>query len=326
MTRNGKGLLAAWYRGAWWLWLLRPLEWVFRAVAALRRGLYRARLLPRYRAPKPVVVVGNIAVGGTGKTPVVIALVEALQAQGIRVGVVSRGYGASRSKRPRRVRADSSAQDCGDEPLLIHRRTGCPCVVARDRAAAVRQLLAEEAVDIVLCDDGLQHYRLARDLEIALVDARQGHGNGHCLPAGPLREPVSRLQSVDFVLQRGGEGADDGVRYEARSLVHLETGETCSPDPVRLGARVHAVAGIGHPRQFFALLDRLGFRARGHAFPDHHPFSAGDFEGLSNRPIIMTEKDAVKCAGIAGPKAWYLKIDARLPARVVAAVLALARS
>ena len=195
-----EALVRAWYDGAWWLWLLRPPEALFRLLAASRRHLYRSGLLPVYRAPVPVVVVGNITVGGTGKTPVVIALVESLQRRDIRVGVVSRGHGGRPTGSPCWVDAGSDAGQCGDEPLLIHRRTGCPCVVAPRRADAVRSLLARAAVDIVISDDGLQHYALARDLEIAVVDDQRGIGNGFCLPAGPLREPVQRLKTVDYVL------------------------------------------------------------------------------------------------------------------------------
>lgn len=323
MSGLEQGISAAWYRSAPWLWLLRPLECLFRTVAASRRLLYRAGVLRSYRAPVPVVVVGNITVGGTGKTPIVIALVEALQHKGLRVGVVSRGYGASATDFPHRVGPASTAQQCGDEPLLIFHRTGAPCVVAPDRAAAVRELLAAEQVDVVISDDGLQHYALARDLEIAVVDATRGIGNGFCLPAGPLREPPSRLQSVDFLLQRGGEG-EDGVRYRAEALVNLHTAQQL---PVLAGdqlSEVHAVAGIGQPQQFFATLEEAGFQLESHAFPDHHQFSAADFQSLAGRPIIMTEKDAVKCRDIAGEQAWYLRISAVLPQPVVEAVAALA--
>jgi tetraacyldisaccharide 4'-kinase len=318
-------LVNAWYRGAWWLWLLRPVEAVFRSLAALRRKLYRHGLLPVYRPPVPVVVVGNITVGGTGKTPVVVALVESLQQRGIRVGVVSRGYGAVGERSAFWVEADSHAGRCGDEALLIRRRTGCPCVVASRRAQAVRALLARSTVDIIISDDGLQHYALARDLEIAILDEQRGTGNGFCLPAGPLREPVQRLREVDYVLVRGSADPLGGVRYTPQCLVNLACGEIRPATPAALAREVVAVAGIGQPGQFMDTLVALGFEPAKHCFPDHHTYTAEDFAGLAHEPIIMTEKDAVKCLGLAGSNAWYLKITASVPAAVTDAVVALAR-
>jgi tetraacyldisaccharide 4'-kinase len=325
MSAGHAGLPGAWYRGAWWLWLLRPLEWLFRAVAALRRLLYRRGVLAVYRPPKPVVVVGNITVGGTGKTPIVIALVEALQGAGLRPGVVSRGYGASAGQFPHTLTRQSTAQQCGDEPLLIFRRTGCPCVVSPSRAEAVRTLLADFEIDVVISDDGLQHYALARDMEIAVLDAGAALGNGFCLPAGPLREPPGRLQSVDHLLYRNGDDPATGVTYQAEGLVNLRTGERLPLNPAALAPRVHAVAGIGQPGQFFDTLRGAGFEVAPHAFPDHHAYTAADFLPLAEAPVIMTEKDAVKCEGIAGDDAWYLRISARLPAALPEAVAALAR-
>ena len=297
----------------------------FRALAAARRGLYRHNLLAVYRAPVPVVVVGGITVGGTGKTPAVIALVEHLQQRGIAVGVVSRGYGAGASSSPHYLDESSTAGQCGDELLLIRRRTGCPCVAARDRPAAVRALLARTPVDVVISDDGLQHYALGRDLEIAVLDAQRGTGNGFCLPAGPLREPGGRLETVAHVLYRGGRDPARAVHYQTDCLVKLDSGRQCPPAPQTMGRAIHAVAGIGQPEQFFDSLRKLGFKPQAHTFADHHAYTAADFDGLSKRPIIMTEKDAVKCAGLAGADAWYLKISARLPEAVTGAVAALVR-
>tara|TARA_R110002110_G_scaffold107320_2_gene268437 strand:- start:4870 stop:5874 length:1005 start_codon:yes stop_codon:yes gene_type:complete len=322
-------LVRAWYAGAAWLWLLRPLELLYRLLTWLRRQAFRVGLCTVYRAPVPVVVVGNITVGGTGKTPVVIALVEALQARGLRPGVVSRGYGAaSGATFPHRVGATSRAEDCGDEPLLIYQRTGVPCVVAPDRPAAVRALLAAAPVDLVLCDDGLQHYALARDFEIALLDAQRLLGNGFCLPAGPLREPAARLRAVDWILYRGGNEPGTRVDYVTDGLLPLlDHGR--APPPAQ-GAAVHAIAGIGQPGQFFASLEAMGYQVTGQGFADHHAFVADDFAGLGERPLIMTEKDAVKCRALAGQggvgdNLWYLKISARLPAALVNRVAALAR-
>jgi len=319
-------LMRAWYSGAWWLYLLRPAEVLFRCVVVVRRGLYRRGFLTTYRAPVPVVIVGNITVGGTGKTPVVIALVESLQKQGVRVGVISRGYGAKGLHAPYRVEADSTPERCGDEPLMIHRRTRCPCVVAPSRAAAARALLAEQEVDLLISDDGLQHYALQRDMEIALLDSERGTGNGFCLPAGPLREPARRLQTVDFVLYRNGSDPEQAVHYAIGELVNLANGERRPANPAALTGEIHAVAALGQPAQFFNSLRRLGFTLVEHSFPDHYMYSAADFSEMRDKPIIMTGKDAVKCRGLAGDNAWCLSIDAQLPAVVTSAVAALVRA
>ncbi len=320
----GRVLVDAWYNGAWWLWLLRPLEWLFRAIAALRRAAYRSGLIATYRPDVPVVVVGNIAVGGTGKTPVVIALVESLREQGITAGVVSRGYGASLNAMPHLVGAQSEARDCGDEPLLIYQRTACPCVVAASRSAAARVLLEQHAVDLIISDDGLQHYALARDLEIVMYDADSAFGNGFCLPAGPLREPLARLSSVDFVLARGSDDPVSGVAYQQDKLVNLASEEERPASPGSIGSGVFAVAGLARPALFLEALGKLGFKVETRLYPDHHPYTATDFFGLQEKPIIMTEKDAVKCRGLVGGNAWYLQVSAILPQAVVQAVVALA--
>jgi len=316
-------LQQAWYEAAPWLWLLRPLEFLFRGIAFSRRWLYRLGWLSSYRASVPVVVVGNITVGGTGKTPVVIALVEALQAAGLRPGVVSRGYGALPGHFPHTLGATSTAQQAGDEPLLIHTRTGAPCVVGPDRALAVQDLERQFCPDIVICDDGLQHYALQRDFEIAVLDNERGVGNSMCLPAGPLREPVSRLTTVDQVLYRGSDSPDNGVQYRSSELVCLADQRRVAFNPQFLHRRVHAVAGIGQPAQFFACLRAAGFDITEQVFPDHHNFQTADFEALRDLPIIMTEKDAVKCRSLPAEiatRAWFLPIEARVPAAVIQAL------
>ena len=326
MTGAGRTLSAAWYADAWWLWLLRPLELLFRLVSALRRLAYRCGLFSVYRASCPVVIVGNITVGGSGKTPVVIALVQALHEHGVRVGVVSRGYGASRDQFPHIVSDSSEPADCGDEPLLIVQRTGCACVVSPSRVEAVQALLAQFDVDVILSDDGLQHYALARDLEIALVDASLGLGNGFCLPAGPLREPPDRLQSVDFTLYRGSKDTHSGVFYLPEVLVNLVDDRQIAASTQVLGEDVYACAGIGQPQQFFSQLKGLGFNPQQRIFPDHHAYTATDFAGLDQHAIIMTEKDAVKCRHLAGNNAWYLRISAQLPQAVVHTIVQLAKT
>lgn len=319
-------LESAWYRGAPWLWLLRPLEALFRAVSACRRYCYRKGWFQSYRAARPVIVVGNITVGGTGKTPVVIALVEALAERGIRCGVVSRGYGGKSAEYPLRLDDTVDAAECGDEPLLIHRRTGAPCVVDPDRPRAVDMLLQDTSVQLVISDDGLQHYALNRDMEIVLLDQQRRLGNGFCLPAGPLREPPSRLQDVDFVLYRGSADAIEGVPYRADVWVNLVTGERRQLHAFRQQDGLQALAGIGQPDQFFATLDALGLHYQRHVFADHHAYTAQDLAALAGDTVLMTEKDAVKCRAFAGENAWYLHIDACLPEALIEAAAGLVLS
>jgi tetraacyldisaccharide 4'-kinase len=326
MAAGESALVQAWYRSAPWLWLLRPLEFLFRTLTACRRLLYQWGVLSQYKSPVPLIVVGNITVGGTGKTPVVLALIEHLQSQGIRPGMVSRGYGstAGAGAFPHTVGEHSTARDCGDEALLIYGRTGCPCVVGPDRCAAVQQLLAQFGVDVILSDDGLQHYAMGRDMEIAVLDHQRGIGNGFCLPAGPLREPASRLKRVDFSLVRGSDKPDRGVGYQAVSLVELNTGRECSVGPESLQQQVHALAGIGQPRQFFDMLRAHGFEIHEHSYPDHYLYSADELALLSDKPVIMTEKDAVKCRQFNNTNCWYLKINASVPELLLQRVVQLA--
>lgn len=316
-------LQQAWYRGAPWLLLLRPLEFLFRGAIALRRALYAYGLLASYRSSLPVVVVGNITLGGTGKTPVVIALATALQERGLRVGIVSRGYGATGLAFPLLVDSSSTAEHCGDEALLIARRTGCACAVDPVRANAVKLLETLGGIDIIVSDDGLQHYALARDLEILMCDAKVAFGNGRCLPEGPLREPLRRLDSVDFVLTRGGTDSQAAVQLQPEALVNVRTGEVRSLTDHKLSSSVYAVAGVALPQSFFQSLRQLGFSADEHSFPDHHPFTEKDLYRLDDKPIIMTEKDAVKCRHLAGDNSWYLQVRAVLPEAVVLAAFAL---
>ncbi|MFZ5557311.1 MAG: tetraacyldisaccharide 4'-kinase [Pseudomonadota bacterium] len=298
--------------------LLAPLGWLFGAGAALRRALYRAGAIRPARLPVPVIVIGNITVGGSGKTPLTIHLAQALRAGGRHPGIVSRGYGA-RASHPRPVDPSGRAADFGDEPLLIARRTGCPVWVGHDRNAAARGLLAAHPeCDLLLSDDGLQHYRLGRDAEVAVVDGEQRFGNGRLLPAGPLREPVARLDSVDAVVVNG-EGPPPKTRAPVFRM-RLKPGQLYSlRDPARTippsalgGPGVHAMAGIGHPARFFATLRALGIAAETHAFPDHHAYAAGDLDLPGARAIVLTEKDALKCASFADDRVWVLPVDVEL--------------
>ncbi len=313
----------AWLRGDRWLVLLQPFAAIFRVLVGVRRACYRFGLLRVYRAPVPVIVIGNITAGGTGKTPVVIALVQALSQHGLRAGVVSRGYRARRSHSPHVVGPGSTVADCGDEALVIQRRTGCPCVTAPVRAEAARQLMAVAQVDVIISDDGLQHYALARDMEVVLFDVYRAFGNGRLLPAGPLREPLTRLAEAEYVLSRGIDDSAD-VILQPECLVNLKTGQQTAFTPTSMGSDVYAVVGVGSPEGFLASLRAVGFQLEPRIFPDHHHYSRADFAHLADRPIIMTEKDAVKCVGLAGGNAWYLRVSARLPQRLVDDVIHLA--
>lgn len=284
----------------------------FGALVLLRRHAYRLGWLRSARAGVPVIVVGNLVAGGSGKTPLVLWIVGFLSARGWRPGIVSRGYGA-RVDEPRGVDPSDRAQDVGDEPLLLAARGGCPVWVGADRVRAARALRAQHPhIDVLVLDDGLQHYRLARDVEIAVVDAR-GFGNGFLLPAGPLREPPSRLRSVDAVIAHGTSAVSGyAMRLAGERLCRLDNRSECRDASEFAGRRVHAVAGIGDPGRFFADLERLGLDVEPHAFPDHHPFCAGDLEFGDGAPVVMTEKDAVKCQLFARPNHWVLPVSAVL--------------
>lgn len=307
-------LLAAWYQGHPALALLRPLEALYKRVALGRRRAFLEGRQPGWKAPVPVIVVGNITVGGTGKTPTILWLIEHCRRAGLRVGVVSRGFGAQPPRFPWLVSAQDSAAVAGDEPLLLVRRSGVPLAIDPDRAGAVRALLAAHPLDLILCDDGLQHYRLARDLELVLIDATRGLGNGRCLPAGPLREPPQRLEAVDAVLcngQAGDTALGYGMTLAPVALVNLASGERVGLDHFPRGQAVHAVAGIGNPQRFFSTLQGLNWRPTEHAFADHAMYSAAQLSFQPPLPVVMTEKDAVKCQAFAGPDWWYLAVDAQ---------------
>ncbi len=290
---------------------LLPLSWLFRVAAALRRRAYRAGWLRAERLPVPVIVVGNITVGGAGKTPLVIRLVEFLRARGCRPGVVSRGYGG-KARLPRLVLPDGDTRETGDEAVLLARRCACPVMTGKDRVAAARALRGQ--CDVIVSDDGLQHYRLARDIEIAVVDGARHFGNGFCLPAGPLREPVTRLKQVDMVVVNGGSAGrgEFSMRLQPLSWRNL-CDETNTREFAAFGGlTVHAVAAIAHPQRFFNTLREHGLSIIEHPFPDHHPFELADLDFAADRPVLMTEKDAVKCKRFAKPNYWYLPVEARL--------------
>ena len=313
-------LAEAWYghrRSPRWTW---PLATLYGALTALRRWLYRIGVLRSVRLPVPVIVIGNLTAGGTGKTPLAIALAEALRARGFRPGVVSRGHGG-RQREPMLLGDSPIPAEVGDEPCLI-RASGVPVAVGRDRPAAA-QLLVADGCDVVIADDGLQHYRLARDVEICVIDGVRRFGNGRLLPAGPLREPLRRLDRVDLRVCNGGEA------QAGEHPMRLVGGEAVSLDGLRMqplegftGQRVHAVAAIGNPARFFANLSAAGIEVIEHAFPDHHAFIATDLAYGDELPVLMTDKDAVKCRAFAQPHWWRVPVHAELPVAFFEAVVA----
>jgi tetraacyldisaccharide 4'-kinase len=312
-------------RNLWSALLLLPLSWLFGCIVALRRLAYRTALCRSQRLPVPVIVVGNISVGGTGKTPLVLWLVERLREHGYKPGIISRGYGG-KAQRPQGVAATSDPFLLGDEPVLLARRARCPVWVGRDRVAAGRALLAaHQDCDVIISDDGLQHYALQRDVEIAVVDAQRGFGNGWLLPAGPLREPPSRLLEVDAIVSNGDNGKNMPHRYTMRLCGEIFRNLADASRTVKAGhfagQHLHAVAGIGHPQRFFQQLRQMGLAVEAHAFPDHHPFRLEDLQIHGADAILMTEKDAVKCAAFLQPRWWYLEVTAEMDTALVDRIL-----
>ncbi|MGQ3056333.1 MAG: tetraacyldisaccharide 4'-kinase [Nevskia sp.] len=296
--------------------LLQPLAALYGRVADRIAASKRAQAV---RLPVPVVVVGNISVGGTGKTPVTLWLIEQARALGFRPGVISRGYGGRAAAYPLRVTASTDPAECGDEPALIARRSGVPVAVAPDRVAAARLLIEQDRVDLLIADDGLQHYRLARDLEFCVIDGARGLGNGARLPAGPLREPAARLASVDAVIVNGAlcTALPTHGRPQLAMQLGIDRAQALDSGELRplsafSGQTVRAVAGIGHPQRFFDALAAAGLVVIPQPFPDHHRFVAVDLAFGDAAPVLMTEKDAVKCAAFARPGLWCLPAEAHI--------------
>ncbi|ASA56880.1 tetraacyldisaccharide 4'-kinase [Vibrio gazogenes] len=291
--------------------ILWPLSLLYRWISESRRKAYQQGRKPTYRAPVPVIVVGNITAGGNGKTPVVVWLVEALQQMGMTPGVISRGYGGKAPQYPLLVTQETPVHHCGDEPKLIHQRTGAPVAVAPHREDAVKALLTQ-GVNVVVADDGLQHYALARDIEIVVVDGQRRFGNQRFIPYGPLRESLQRLTSVDFVINNGGspESNEISMTLTPQQAVHLCSGTRC--DVAQLG-KLAAIAGIGNPPRFFQTLLHLGASlVTTREFADHYQYGVHDIEGIAEEAerVIMTEKDAVKCLSFAQDNWWYLPVSA----------------
>jgi tetraacyldisaccharide 4'-kinase len=318
---SDKSLKAIWYGERRPALCLRALSVVFKTVVRLRRDLYANGLLASAHLRVPVIVVGNITVGGTGKTPLVIALVEALRARGFNPGVISRGY-AGTGKALLILDEHSDPLAVGDEAALVFQTTRAPFIVCRDRVQAGRVMLEKTAVDVIICDDGLQHYRLHRDVEICVIDGARRFGNGYLLPAGPLREPMARLDSIALRVCNGGEPQPNEVpmRLLGDEAVAVADPQRRRPLGEFTGQRVHAVAGIGNPERFFAQLRAAGLDVIAHAFDDHFPYAEKDLDFADGLPVLMTAKDAVKCAAYSRLHLWSVPVRAELPQSFLDAV------
>lgn len=317
-----------WTQHTPWHLVLLPLSWCFGGLVAIRRWLYARNLLKSYQLPVPVIVIGNINVGGAGKTPLVIWLVQQLKAAGFKPGVISRGYGAEIPS-PVNVTAESDPASLGDEPVLIAQRALCPVAVFSDRVAAARELLLHHPeCDVIISDDGLQHYRMQRQIEVVVFDAVQKFGNRALLPAGPLRETLSRLKTVDAIVCNGdpvlcGEFANAiHMQLIAGSFYNLADSNRAVDAAYLKPLKLLAIAGIGHPQRFFDQLKALGLTFETRTYKDHHVYHAQDFENIAADAVVMTEKDAVKCKAFAQPNLWVLPVEAELENRLMPIILA----
>lgn len=297
-----------WYGNHALQWVLCPLSWIYRLITAIRR--WYLEHFCQIDCPVPLIVIGNLTVGGVGKTPLVIELAKRLKEKGLNVGIVSRGYGASMKEFPYQIQFNDRAEIVGDEPLLLAQKTQCPVVISPKRSEAVSYLLKHHDCQIILSDDGLQHYRMGRAIEIAVIDGTRGLGNGFCLPAGPLREPVQRLKQVDFIVVNEGKWNNAyQMLLKPGEITQLSTGK--SPTSEALNGRWEAIAAIGNPQRFYSTLSQLGIEFDTCSYPDHYQFKPHDFNYLKSC-IIMTEKDAVKCRSFSSDNMYYLPVDAVL--------------
>ncbi len=317
-----KKIQRSWYNKSGLTTVLLPLSWLFCILVQIRRFCYRIHLFRTTRLDVPVIVVGNITVGGTGKTPLVIELANLLKEHGYQPGIISRGYGGKARTWPQQVRPDGDPTMVGDEAILISRRTGCPMAVGPDRVASSQALLKYTACNIIISDDGMQHYALGRDIEIAVIDGVRRFGNGQCLPAGPLREPVSRLEQVNFRISNGVPGPDEfAMRYHAETLHRADDPDVTLDIESLKNQTVHAIAGIGNPQRFFQQLKGFGLDIIEHPYPDHYMFQREDLDFGEIQPIIITEKDAVKCQRFNLHNVWYQPVRAELDYQFVEQLL-----
>jgi len=327
-----KKILAKWLNEIWYkdhfvgTWF-SSLGFLYIDIAKFRRKMYQKGYKTVTKLPVPVIIVGNITLGGTGKTPLVIYLVEALKAVGFKPGVISRGYGGKAETWPQIVTANSEASLIGDEPLLIAQQANCPVVVGPVRADSAKLLLEKNDCDVIISDDGLQHYALHRDIEICVVDGERRFGNNFYFPAGPLREPQERLQDVDFVVCNGGEPEEGEIlmRLEGAFAINMQTKERKSLAEFKAQEAIHALAGIGNPQRFFGLLAQVGIECATHSFPDHYAYVAKDIQFKNAQVILMTEKDAVKCGAFATDKHWYVPVQAKLESGFTSKLITLLR-
>lgn len=321
MTTLKEKIAQSWYQTSPLTIFLKPLSRLYEKGILLRKNYLTKRAV---KISVPVIVIGNITVGGTGKTPLIMKLYEALKKEGFEPGIVSRGYLSQLSSDfPILLKEHHGPEDVGDEPYMIYRRIKAPVMICKDRVKAIEALLTMmPSINVILSDDGLQHYRMRRDIEVAVIDGDRRFGNGELLPAGPLREPVSRLKSVDFTVCQGTPQGDEfGMKLVGDTLYALNNPHVTQSLQDLKSMTVHAVAGIGHPGRFFKDLSAYGLNVISHPYPDHHLFQSSDFSFKTMAPIIMTEKDAVKCMQLSIPNAWYLPVTAEVDPNLIEAIL-----
>jgi len=308
-SKLSRWLQDSWYKEMYISSIFMPLSMLYDDAMRFRKFLYKIGIKKSTKLPVPVVIVGNITVGGTGKTPLTLWVAKFLIEQGYKPGIISRGYGGKSEIWPQWIDAQSDPKQVGDEAVLMKKRAKCSVVVGPERVKAAQMLLEKSDCNIIISDDGLQHYALKRDIEIAVVDGERRYGNGYTLPCGPLREPIERLQTVDFVIVNGGEteGEEYSMLVEGDIAINLMTNEEKLLTDFKF-IPSHALAGIGNPKRFFDFLEKKGISIDEHAFQDHFAFSANDILFKDDKPILMTEKDAVKCMGFATDKHWYVPI------------------
>ena len=310
-------LIDAWYNKSFWLYIFAPLTFLFSSLVKARRNSYINNPKKVWNSPKPIIVVGNISMGGTGKTPLVKFIASELANRGFKPGLVSRGYGGKYSG-TLEVTSETTYKQTGDEAQILA-KLNIPFFIDKNRSRAARKLQEKHDVDVIISDDGLQHYAMGRDIEIAVIDGARRLGNGLAFPAGPLREPKSRLSEVDFIVNNGGptEGDEILMTLSPAKFIHLNSGKEYSVDKWPMHNQVHAIAGVGNPNRFFDLLLRLGFEFDKNPFPDHHKYNKRDLYYLDHLPILMTEKDAAKCKHFKNSKIWYLSIESKIESQFI---------
>ncbi len=316
-----------WYEDVYIATWFTAVNMLFVDAVRFRKFLYRLGIFQQTKLPVPVIIIGNLTVGGTGKTPVVLSIAQYLQQQGYNIGIISRGYGGNSNKEARLVTANSSTQQVGDEAIMLYKNLKCPIAVSSQRVQAAELILNTHACEILLSDDGLQHYALQRDIEILVIDGERRFGNGYCLPFGPLREPAERTQTVDFILLNGGTIEDQEIPLTTHinTAVNLKTAAT-KPLTELTAQPYHALAGIGNPNKFFQALAAYAPAYKNHIFPDHHKFTNTDINFNDLKPILMTEKDAVKCSAFATEQHWFVPLKTELPEHFFQQLLTLLKS